>query len=117
MTANYFRSGCDEVDFTRNEEAAEIINSWCSEKTNEKIKDLINPDNLEDDTSMLLLNAIYFKSDWKYQFFEENTKPRLFHLDKNKSIKVPTMFFKKYLIRGDLDGMDAEFVELPYKVF
>ena len=114
LFANYFRSECDAVDFRENKDAIKIINCWCSEKTNEKIEYLTNAE-----TSIILSNEIYFKSIWKYQFPKEYTKPMLFHLDKYKSIQVPTMYCENYLLRGklDMDGIDAEFVEIPYQVF
>ena len=45
---------------------AEQVNKWCSEKTNGKITKII--DELNEDTRMILINAIYLKANWKEPF-------------------------------------------------
>ncbi|MCX6254565.1 MAG: serpin family protein [Bacteroidia bacterium] len=57
--------------------APEQINSWIESKTNGLIKDMI--DQLNDNTVMLLINAIYFKGKWKSQFDKDNTVLRSFY--------------------------------------
>ena len=47
------------------------INSWIESKTNGLIKNMI--DKLDQNTVMLLINAIYFKGKWNSQFDKENT--------------------------------------------
>ncbi len=41
--------------------AAKLINTFVAEKTHEKIKNLINANSLDDNTKMVLVNALYFK--------------------------------------------------------
>ena len=43
LTSLYFKSEVDQIDFSKNIEAAKTVNDWCSEKTNNKIKELIGP--------------------------------------------------------------------------
>lgn len=65
---------------------------------------------------MILLNAVYFKGDWLDKFDADDTKPIAFHLHKNSSIEVPTMFIKKKFHHGILDDLNAQYVGIPYKV-
>lgn len=51
------------LDFSDTEEAARIINDWCSEKTKGLIPSIVQPENLQDITDVLL-NTLYFKSAW-----------------------------------------------------
>ena len=44
--------------------AAGIMNSWIEDKTHDKIKDLISESNINIDTAMVLINAIYMKRQW-----------------------------------------------------
>ena len=67
-------------------------------------------------TAMILLNAVYFKGDWKYKFLEYFTKLRTFCVDKNSKIKVPTMHLQENLDYGTLDDINAQYIALPYKV-
>lgn len=57
--------------------AHEPINSWIENKTNGLIKDMI--DKLNDNTVMLLINAIYYKGKWKSQFDTGKTVQKSFY--------------------------------------
>src|SRR5690606_13921297 len=59
-------------DFINNAEPTrQEINNWVSDKTQEKIQNLIPEGSLNPDTRMVLVNAIYFKADWLDQFDAE----------------------------------------------
>ncbi|NMC39339.1 MAG: serpin family protein [Bacteroidales bacterium] len=88
----------------------DIINSWIEEKTNRLIKNMISE--LDDNTVMLLINAIYFKGKWKNQFDASKTTDGLFKRADNTSVDVPMMKqtenFKAYRGNGFV------IAELPY---
>ena len=42
MTANVFRSASEQLDYSDPTTAATIINNWCANNTEGKIKDLIS---------------------------------------------------------------------------
>lgn len=73
----YFDAVARDLDFSR-DDAADTINAWVKEKTHDKI-DAIVPDPIPDETWLILLNAVYFLADWKYQFDPANTKDEWFH--------------------------------------
>ena len=60
--ADFYDGAFHEVDFrAQPDEAVKTINAWVSDKTREKIKELIKRDFINDDTRLILTNAIYFK--------------------------------------------------------
>jgi serine protease inhibitor len=91
-------------------EAHEIINQWIEDNTNGLIKEML--DKLEPDVVMLLINAIYFKGTWKYQFEENNTDQKNFYKDNDVTVEVPMMSQKADfpVYRGD----NFTVAELPY---
>lgn len=66
------------------------MNSWVEEKTNNKIQNLIKPNMISDATSLMVLNAIYFKGLWREMFDEESTTRATFHVSADKEIEVST---------------------------
>jgi Serine protease inhibitor len=85
------------------------INSWISDKTNGLIKNMVTK--LDDNTVMLLINAIYFKGKWKSEFDKDNTITKSFYKPAG-TVTVPTMKqksdFKVYVGDGFRLG------EFPY---
>jgi serpin B len=66
------------------------INDWISDNTNGLIKNMI--DQLDPTTVMLLINAIYFKGQWKTQFDASATTSRTFTKPDGSTEDVPTMY-------------------------
>lgn len=78
---NLYRSEIKSCDFLNNSEGVrKEINAWVEEKTNNKIKNLIANGMLSPSSSMVLVNAIYFKGDWQTQFEKTSTVEKPFFL-------------------------------------
>lgn len=67
----------------------DLINSWVSNKTHEKIKTII--EDIPNNVIMYLINAIYFKGIWQYQFDNRTTQKMDFHLANNTTKQVDFM--------------------------
>ena len=65
------------------------VNDWCSNKTHGKIKKIL--DELSEDTAMILLNAVYFKGEWRLKFEKSATQKLPFYNFGTNEIKVDTM--------------------------
>ncbi len=105
----YFDAAVSELDFS-DPQAVEIINAWIEEKTNEKIKDML--DYIPQDAVMYLINAIYFNATWKYEFDKSQTAEGPFYLDGGGS--HPADFMK---VKGAFNCTvteDFSAVEMPY---
>ncbi|XP_014363628.2 antichymotrypsin-2 isoform X1 [Papilio machaon] len=109
-----FQSEVKNVDFTASQSAAKEINTWVEQQTNNRIKDLVDPNSLDADTRAVLVNAIYFKGTWKDQFEKRLTSDNDFYLSHRKSIKVPTMYRKGDYNYGESAELNARILELPY---
>ncbi|KAF9422864.1 hypothetical protein HW555_001648, partial [Spodoptera exigua] len=59
-TKEIFKSSCQKIDTSKPSKAASLINNWVSEKTRGKIEKLIHSNDISRDTSLILVNAIYF---------------------------------------------------------
>ena len=90
--------------------SAEQVNGWCSQKTHGKIPKIL--DKLEDDMAFILLNAVYFKGNWKNKFLEKSTKKKAFY---NKGIdkkEIDTMIQLERFSYYEDSTIQA--IELPY---
>ncbi len=80
-----------KMDFKNNTQSAKTINDWVANKTNEYIKKIISPDDINNQTALILTNAIFFKGEWKAKFDSTLTKPDCFYTLNKKSSKIDFM--------------------------
>lgn len=94
------------------EAARRMINKWVEDRTQNKIKDLIQPGILDALSRLVLVNAIYFKGNWMSQFKADKTKDAPFHTSSKKSVQAPMMTQKEKFRYVDLGSF--EMLKLPY---
>lgn len=91
----------------------EDINDYASQHTNKRIKQVIDPSMVDNNTVMALLNALYFKSVWKEKFKKADTHAQDFTTLSGAKIKTDMMHNSEEWKCGE--GEDYQLVELPYK--
>jgi len=109
QTKEYFDAEVRELDFS-NPEAVKIINSWIEVKTNNKIQDML--EYIPADAFMYLINAVYFKGSWKYEFKADDNVNEAFYKADGTTINVDYMRQKTNLEYFSNDQFSS--VKLPY---
>lgn len=86
------------------------INKWASDNTNGKITKVL--DNIDPDLVMLLMNALYFKGDWRSKFDKKDTKDQPFYLEGGgqKTVKMMNLT-DSFKLANNSDFMA---LQLPY---
>lgn len=108
VNRDFYNAEIEALDFSQSENVKNRINGWVNEKTKTKIPTII--DKVSAESFLFLVNAIYFKADWKFQFDKKATTNRPF--DAGEALLVPTM-----KIEGGFNyfaNETFEAVELPY---
>ena len=112
----YFDALVKALNFN-NENAKDIINNWVNTKTHGKIEGIV--DRIDPQSIMFLINAIYFKGTWTYQFDESNTYDGVFTLPDNtqKSCKMmkQTNDFQ-YLENDKFQAIDLPYGDKKYSM-
>lgn len=91
--------------------ALETINKWASDNTNGKIPKVL--DAIDPYAVMFLMNALYFKGTWTYQFETSQTFTAPFHLKNGGNVDVAMMRSLFTNIKIFYDNAATVF-ELPY---
>jgi serpin B len=74
-----FKAFLDKINFTSTKEALATINNWVSDKTNHNIPQILQQDDLNAGTRLVLVNALYFQGNWKFPFDLTKTQEGEFH--------------------------------------
>jgi len=106
----YYDAEVRATDFA-NPNVYKIVNEWIESKTEGKIEDMLGP--LPGNTVMLLINAIYLKAMWQYEFEKEMTEQRDFHLINGNKVNTDIMFSDGVKVNLHTDS-EVTFVEIPY---
>jgi serpin B len=113
LVSRDYGASLETVDFAQFELVRQQINAWVGKQTHDKIKELIQPANIDANTRLVLTNAIYFKGAWAEPFKKELTKEEPFHLGADRTAQVELMHQQHAFPYMETDDMQA--VELPYK--
>ena len=94
-------------------ESVKQVNNWCSEKTHGKINQII--EELNPQTTMLLLNAVYFKGKWVYPFDKDTTMKLPFYnlgKDTEKNLVETMIGIETYRY---FENPEVQIIELPFE--
>ena len=105
----YYHAEVAALDFT-NPNSKNTINQWVDQQTEHKIPSIV--DHINSTDIMFLINALYFKGDWKSEFKTADTENKPFHLANGEVKQVPTMSQETKMGFYNSDLFTA--VELPY---
>jgi serpin B len=111
LSQNY-DSGMKILNFNDASAAADAINAWVAEQTEQKITQLAEPAMFNTDTALALTNAVYFKAAWQSPFNEAATVDAPFTLLDGQQQNVPTMRLSQTLEVSVTDELTT--VRLPY---
>ncbi|MEK3886433.1 serpin family protein [Bacillus sp. FSL K6-3431] len=107
---DYFNAELQEIDIS-DSKSPKTINDWVKKSTNEKIDEVVESP-LDPNLVAMIINAIYFKGAWTYEFDKSKTENRTFQLADGTKKDVPLMTLTKELDYIENENFQA--VTLPY---
>ncbi|XP_019388235.1 PREDICTED: neuroserpin [Crocodylus porosus] len=121
LVKKYFKAEVENVDFGQSAAVASHINKWVENHTNNMIKDFVSSRDFSALTHLALINAVYFKGNWKSQFRPENTRTFSFTKDDESEVQIPMMYQQGEFYYGEFsDGSNEaggiyQVLEIPYE--
>lgn len=106
---SFFDATAAALDFN-SPSALTTINDWAKTATNGKIPKVLNQ--LDADLVMVLMNAIYFKGDWRQAFDPKKTSNAPFTPEGRGAVPVPMMHLTDTMRVATVDGRQV--VDLGY---
>jgi serpin B len=110
VNKEYFDALVKGIDFN-DPSSADKINQWIEDNTNGLIKDMIDKP-IDPLTVMFLIDAIYFKGTWTYEFNEEDTEDDYFYLPDGSQIECKMMSHKNE--HNYFENEKFQAIDLPY---
>lgn len=114
IAVDHFKSGIETLNFTDPQGSAQIINSFVSNKTNNKIQKMIESNAIDANTGLILINALHFKGDWEHEFDASNTFQGDFYGAEGKTTNVSYMTDEQNYRYVELNDINAKAIELKF---
>ncbi|XP_067632177.1 serine protease inhibitor 42Dd-like isoform X2 [Eurosta solidaginis] len=114
-SARYFNSEVEAIDFDRRRHATATINDWIAKKTQNIIRELLTPEQLDAQTQAILLSAIHFKAKWEKEFSVSDTEQTKFYVSSQRAVNVSMMYNDDMYRYGEFPELDATGLEIPYE--
>ncbi|XP_051825883.1 plasminogen activator inhibitor 2 isoform X1 [Antechinus flavipes] len=116
LCKEYYSAEPQSVNFREDaNEARKEINSWVETQTKGKILELLPEGSVDDETRLVLVNAIYFKGKWKTPFQNKAKRPQPFRVNLTERKPVQIMYLQDKLHIGYIKELKAQILELPYE--
>lgn len=100
------------LNFSNSEESADVINKWCSNVTEGRLKNLVSSDQVQN-AALLLVNAIYFQGKWRSPF--SDTFPSVFFRLPSEQIRAEYMSVTDKFYYFHSTMWNAKILRLPYQ--
>ena len=113
IAKNSYGAEVDTLDFGNSPAAAGRINAWVSKETTKRIPKLFEDSAFDENTRVVVTNAVHFLGDWEEPFKADDTRNQLFYLAGGKTKQVPMMAGEQS--QRYVDAGTVELLELPYK--
>ncbi|XP_040120194.1 serpin B12 [Oryx dammah] len=111
----FYHTTVESVDFRKDtEKSRQEINFWVESQSQGKIKELFSKDSINNETVLVLVNAVYFKAKWEKYFDCENTVDAVFSLSESEKKNVKMMNQNGLFRIGFVEELKAQILELPY---
>ncbi|WP_373496990.1 serpin family protein [Aquiflexum sp.] len=108
---NYYGANVEALDFNQ-PNSHQVINNWIERETRGLIKNML--DGIPNEAIMYLVNAIYFKGDWKTPFHPSKTSKQNFYPEKSPSTQVDMMSTGGKIKVNYFQSGQLQYLELPY---
>jgi serpin B len=105
----YFDATINPMNFS-DPTTINIINNWVKESTNGKIDSIV--EKIDPETIMFLINAIYFKGTWQYQFDKNKTRDDFFTKQSGEQVPCKMMNLENDFYLSSNDTFTV--LDLPY---
>ncbi|CAH1376608.1 unnamed protein product [Tenebrio molitor] len=116
LARDVFGTESESIEFSRKQKAAQTMNAWVENQTRNKIHNLVSPQDLNDRTKTVLLNALYFKANWSQAFPVAYSFKNNFTLLSGEVVQLDLMrHYQKPFNFVENTSLKAKFLELPFE--
>jgi serine protease inhibitor len=109
-----FNAHLENIDFSRPDEASDIINACCTEDSQSGRRNLIKIDKLSHKTSAIFVDSLLFAAFWRKQLQSFFTTKKHFYKSENEAVLVDMMHITSLYNYCESRQLNARFLEMSF---
>ncbi|KAK4878222.1 hypothetical protein RN001_010728 [Aquatica leii] len=109
-----YNSDIENIDFRTPDVTVRKVNKWVSDQTNNYIRDLLVPSDVDSTTKAILVNTLFFKANWVKKFDKYKIRTHDFYVNERETVPVDMLDTVEDIKYHEDDDLRAKFIELPY---
>jgi len=109
---NKYAADVLSIDFSDRDNSSLKINNWVSERTENLIKEIITPGDINNLTNLIISDVVCFIGNWENKFDKSNTKQDNFYSIERNIVSSAFMNKTEYL--DYYENIDFQFISKPY---
>ncbi|XP_030384341.1 serine protease inhibitor 42Dd [Scaptodrosophila lebanonensis] len=113
--AEFFNAQADVLNLTNVDDAANRVNKWLEMQTFHTVRNLLTPAAFNDETSVILVNSLYFRAKWDKRFPSERTKLKDFWINPEQRMEIQMMRQEDQFKYGESKTLRSKIIILPFE--
>ncbi|KAJ8950296.1 hypothetical protein NQ318_021153, partial [Aromia moschata] len=110
----FYRGEVKSVNFRNTVNAVATINNWVTDATHGALREIVGPNSISSETSVVIANALFFKGKWKTLFDPDDTKEKCFHTPTG-CVMTPMMRLSSTFNYSYITRLRTHAIEIPYE--
>ncbi|EDW72513.1 uncharacterized protein Dwil_GK20662, isoform B [Drosophila willistoni] len=114
QAVEFFNAQADALNFTNNIESMKEVNKWLEKQTFHTVRNLLTPVAFNPETSVILVNSLYFRAKWSKRFPMQRTVTDDFWINSKQRMEIPMMRQVGHFRYGESRKLRSKILQLPF---
>ncbi|EDW05108.1 GH23432 [Drosophila grimshawi] len=111
----FFNAQADGLNFADAAAAMQHVNKWLERQTFYTVRHLLSPASFNPNSSVILVNSLYFRAKWATRFSVERTAIDDFRINQNQRMMVPMMRQEGQFRFGESRRLKSRILQMPFE--
>ncbi|XP_016974315.1 serine protease inhibitor 42Dd [Drosophila rhopaloa] len=111
----FFNAQADPLNYLNPEDSVKKVNKWLAKQTFYTVRNLFTPDVFSLESSVILVNSLFFRAKWANVFPEQLTKVDDFWINPLQRMELPMMQQIGKFRYGESKKLKSQILQLPFE--
>ncbi|XP_017068720.1 serine protease inhibitor 42Dd [Drosophila eugracilis] len=111
----FFNAQAHSLNYLNPEDSIKQVNNWMEKQTFYTVRNLVTPEVFNADSSVILVNSLFFRAKWEKIFPQQLTKLGDFWINLRQRMEIPMMTQIGLFRYGESKKLKSQILQLPFE--